>query len=117
MPDCPPPAIAEPRPLQRTFDRAYLDADDDLWCLPTRQQSLLLLRRVCVLARSFRMPQRLSMATHGHVVPSEYAIMARIADTPAAEMETRIRGFHDLYPGHPYPIELLDPLRRRGRWP
>lgn len=54
----------EPYPLRRAFDNAYLSVSQRVWCLSPSQQSGQLLRRVCIMAKSFHMPKRLCAATH-----------------------------------------------------
>jgi hypothetical protein len=109
--------MPEPDPLRRAFDHAYLSISERVWLLSPQQQSTHMLHRVCTLARSFRMPQRLCIATHPHASPDEYAKMAALATMPEADIDACVNAFHARHADHPYPAALFDPLGRVGRWP
>jgi hypothetical protein len=107
----------EPFPLRHAFTHAYLSIDARVWQLSLQQQSLLLLHRVCTLARNFRMPERLTIATHPHVSPDEYVKMAALATILEAEIDGLVSDFHARYADHMFPAAIFDPLGRVGRWP
>jgi hypothetical protein len=107
----------EPCPLRRAFDHAYLSMSERVRRLSLQRQSKQMLHRVCILAKSFRMPERLPIATHPHVSPTEYVRMAALATVPEADIDALIDDFHAQHADHPFPAALLDPLGRVGRWP
>jgi hypothetical protein len=82
-----------------------------------QQQSVQMMRRVCTLARSFRMPERLHITTHPHVSPTEYVRLGAMAAIPEAGLDALIDDFHAQHADHSFPVSLLDPMERVGRWP
>ena len=108
--------LPEPQPMRRAFDHVYL-ADASLWDLPSRQRSKEVLRRVALLARSFRLPARLSIVTHSHACPTEYVRMAALAGASDADIDAFLVDYHAQHAQHPYPAALFDPAGRTGRWP
>ena len=95
----------EPHPLARAFQRAALDLGEG----SGHAHSKAMMRRVFVLARSFRKPSWFDAATPPRVDVSEYVQMLVMSEASEATADGFVTAFHALHSEHPYPVALYDP--------
>jgi hypothetical protein len=104
------PPEPEPCPLAGAFARAYQDIGEGCG----HAHSKAVMRRVFVLAKSFRKPSWFD-APPPRVSITEYVQMVVMSEASDAESEAFIAAFHAQHCEHPFPVALYDPLGRIGR--